>query len=716
MDGLPFKRRASARIFLLLAIWAAAPFSEAAGAEKRAPVYAAQVINPDLEGGLSVPGGRTLLLWGSDATILRSPDGTAWSHAETPGQQDLARIAANTDGSVLIAVGAQGSLLRSVDDGRRWQAVSTGEQADLKAVVFHPPSGAWLAAGSRGRILRSADAGRTWKILPTGIETDFQALFVDPQTRQILLGGDEGLVGSSMDGGVSWNVTKIAMPEPLTPVTSYRRFGKLLLATSALGRFLVSHDDAQSWDLLQAESKAFWTDAGLDARHGAIVLIGHNGDVLHSSNMGESWQLTAIEIDGRRNFLSAIHYDGKASLIVVGEGGTVARSTDGGASWTRASTDVREGLRGLVAGAGRITAFGHGGLVVSSADAGSRWTYARNSLAFYLREIARAPGGALLASSNLGELIRSEDGGQSWKLLDVSYPNANTPPDLRALLPAPANDVMIAAGPPGAILRSNADASHWQVVHWSEIEEERAFPWVLADNTRNLLVAVEARGRMQVSRDGGTNWSAVQIEVPKDEFPLWQGVVHARTGTLLVGGKGGVAARSTDGARTWSRVDTGTPKNLYGSFATETADVLFLMGQDGTLLRSGDLGITWKNIPSGSSSELRRMVRDPRSGALICFGAHGALLRSGDQGESWQVLPPLTDGVLREALFEPRSGNLLLVGGKGALLRSTDGGQQWQTLPAHSSRHFTGAEADSRSGDLVLVGERIVRLVRQSAP
>jgi photosystem II stability/assembly factor-like uncharacterized protein len=714
MDGLPINGRASARIFLLLAIWAAVPFCE--GSVDREPAYAAQVINPDLEGGLLLPGGRTMLLWGSDATILRSTDGMIWSHADTPGQQDLAHVATNADGGVLIAVGAQGTLLRSVDEGRRWQAVSSGEEADLKSVVFHSPSGAWVAAGARGRILRSTDAGKTWKTLPTGIETDFQTLFVDPQTRQILLGGDEGLVGSSMDGGVSWNVTKVAMPEPLTPVTAYRRFGKLLLASSALGRFLASHDDAQSWDLMQAESKAYWTDSGFDARHGAIVLVGHNGDVLRSADQGESWQLTAIEIDGRRNFLSGIHYDGNGSLIVVGDGGTVVRSTDGGANWSRASTDVREGLRGLVAGPSRITAFGHGGLVVNSTDAGSHWKYARNSLAVYLREVARAPGGALLASSNLGELIRSEDGGRSWKLLEVPYPNVNTPPDLRALLPAPANDVMIAAGPPGAILRSNPDASRWQVVHWSEIEEERAFPWMLVDYARNLLVAVEARGLMQVSRNGGRNWSAVQIDVPKDEFPLWQGVVHVRTGTLLVGGKGGIAARSTDGARTWSRVDTGTTKNLYGSFAAEAGEALFLMGQDGTLLHSRDLGLNWRSIPSGSSSELRRMVRDPRSGALICFGAHGALLRSEDQGESWSVLPPLTKGVLREALIEPRSGNLLLVGGKGSLLRSADGGRQWQVLPAHTSRHFTGAEADSRSGDLLLVGERIVRLVRQSPP
>ncbi len=313
-----------------------------------------------------------------------------------------------------------------------------------------------------------------------------------------------------------------------------------------------------------------------------------------------------------------------------------------------------------------------------------------------------APGGALLASSSLGDLIRSTDGGRSWRPLAIAYPNVNTPPDLRMLLTAPADDVLIAAGPPGAILRSNADASAWQVVHWSAIEEERAFPWMLADRKRNLLVAVEARGRLQVSRDGGLQWTAVQIDAPTDNWPFWQGAVHAASGTLLVAGKGGLAARSTDGAASWSRIGTGTDKDLYGSFAD--GSLMFLMGQDGTLLRSTDIGATWNSVASGSSQELRRMVRDGRSGALICFGAHGAIVRSSDAGLTWRAVPSGTDGVLRKALVEPGTGNLLLVGGQGTLRRSGDGGRSWQVLPTHSARHFSSALAVPGSGDLVAGG------------
>ena len=207
------------------------------------PAYDAQVINADLGGGLAVPGGGTLLLWGSDATILRSTDGASWSHTDTPGEADLACIASNVDGSVLIAVGARGVVLRSTDGGRAWQAARNADDTDLETVSFHAPSGAWIAAGARGHILRSTDGGKRWKPLPSPLTTDLHTSFVDEETQRLLIGGDGGVVGLSADGGASWDVTKIFMPDPVTPITGFHRFGDRLLATSALGRFLMSADD-----------------------------------------------------------------------------------------------------------------------------------------------------------------------------------------------------------------------------------------------------------------------------------------------------------------------------------------------------------------------------------------------------------------------------------------------------------------------------------------
>jgi photosystem II stability/assembly factor-like uncharacterized protein len=706
-----------AKLAAALTFIAVAP-ADAAYPGASAPAYVAEVVNPELAGGLSVPGANALLLWGSDGTILRSEDGAHWSHATTPTVVDLAHVATNATGTMLVAVGAQGVVLLSRDAGRSWQAARNATtDTDLKSVVHHGPSNTWIAAGTNGRILRSQDDGKSWGLVQSNLTLEFQTLAVDPQTQRILIGGEHGALGYSTDAGQSWQLTMIAMPDPATPITAFHRFGKLLLATSALGRFLTSADDAQSWDLLQSSSHAYFTDAAFDPEHDAIVLTGHNGDVLRSADGGATWQSAELSNDGRKDFISAVRFDTRSkSLLAMAQNGAVARSSDGGASWNQASGALGGELRGLLQAAdGRFVAFGTGGMVVSSTDSGAHWARAREPLDMYLREIVRVGSDpTFVATSQIGEIIRSTDGGASWQPLRIDYPDSHTPPDLRGLIASPGGAALIAVGPPGTILRSNADASRWDLAHWTPIESERAFPWVLADPQRKIIVAVEARGEMRVSRDDGLQWQPVQVPGAWPDWPFWQGSVLARAGVIIVAGKSGTAARSDDGAQSFRRIDTGTDKDLFGSFADESSGNLFLMGQDGTLLRSADLGLTWRAVVSGSTSELRRMLREPRRGALVCFGGHGAIVRSNDQGLTWRNIVSGTDGVLRKAAFEPGTGSLLLAGSQGALLRSRDAGRRWEALPTHTARHFNSLAVDERSGDLVLVGERIVRLVRQS--
>jgi photosystem II stability/assembly factor-like uncharacterized protein len=526
------------------------------------------------------------------------------------------------------------------------------------------------------------------------------------------------LVGFSPDQGETWQVTAIAMPDPATPIAGFHRIGKLLLATSALGRFLVSGDGADSWDLMQSTSQAFFTDAAWDPDHDAIVMTGHNGDVLRSPDGGQTWEGGEIVIDGRKNFLSAIRHDPRGhALLVTGQSGTIARSTDGGRTWASATRELRGELRGLLHDprAGTFVVFGAGGLLASSTDGGARWQFAREPLEVSLREILATPrGDALVATSRLGHVMRSADAGASWQAVSPNYPNANTPPDLRGLIATPGG-AMVAVGPPGAILRGDADGTHWRVTVWNDIEAERAFPWVLADQSRKFLLAVEARGAMMVSRDEGTSWTGGDLATPLEpgKFPFWQGTTLGERGILVVAGEGGRAARSTDDGASWQLVDTGSTENLFGSYADSSTGELFLSGSRGTLLRSTDLGVTWRALSSGSDQELRRFHLDARTHALLCFGNHGTMLRSQDQGRTWRRVPTRVDGALRKLVIEPRSGNLLVAGSQGTLLRSADGGASWAKLDTHTSRHFTSIAADAKTGDLVLVGDRIVRLARR---
>jgi photosystem II stability/assembly factor-like uncharacterized protein len=277
------------------------------------------------------------------------------------------------------------------------------------------------------------------------------------------------------------------------------------------------------------------------------------------------------------------------------------------------------------------------------------------------------------------------------------------------IVETPAGDALVGVGPPGTIVRSNADGDVWSVEHFTPIESERAFTWALTDPTRSTIVAVEARGQMQLSSDGGSTWRAVEAPTRDAEWPFWQGT-RLDSGTMIVAGKAGTAIRSVDGGATWTEMSTGTGKDLYGSFADR--DLLFLFGQDGVLLRSADDGVTWSAVSSTSDKELRRMLRDPASDGLVCFGTYGSMVRSDDRGLTWHAVKTGTDGALRKGIIDRKRGEMLVAGSRGAILRSRDGGRSWERLPGHTQRHFQSLAVDDH-GNLVVVGERIVRLVRQ---
>ena len=696
---------------VLLWLCACLPAPIFADQSKATPEYAARVINPKLTGSLFEPNTRTLLLWGTDGAVLYSADGTSFDWASTPTDADLSRLAADARGKVLIAVGERGVILRSEDSGRQWSSPSApGAASDLRTVIHHPPSGAWIAAGTHGTLLRSLDSGRTWTALKHELKLTFEALFLEPDSGALLIGGEGGIVGRSTDAGVSWQLERIPMEEPVTPITGFHALPGQLLATSALGRFLTSADRGATWELHSMGGNAYFTDAVFDPEHQVALMTSHIGDVFRRAAGDDSWERVELTFAGQKKFLSAIRYDARTqSLLVVGHHGSAASSTDGGRTWRPAHTGFATSMESLAQlGDGRYAGFGEGGFICASKDSGNHWRVIAPSLSLYLREVVALPkDDVLVASGELGGVLRSTNSGQSWEPVDIAYPNMNTPPELRSLIVTADESALVAAGAPGTIVRSSDSGRTWQVTHWTPLEKQEAFPWILADGRRRQLSVVEAGGSMYSSSDGGREWRLSRFTTDRE---LWQGSVLESRGVMIAAGERGAAARSKDGGRSWSALDTGVTQNLFGSYADETSGNLFLLGGEGLILRSSDSGTTWTRAASGTRHALRRMFRDPRAGTLIALGERGALLRSEDQGESWAAIASGTDAELRKGLIEPGTGHLVIVGQRGVVLRSADAGKSWRAIPTHTRRHFRSAVFNPRNGDLIAVGERIVRL------
>jgi photosystem II stability/assembly factor-like uncharacterized protein len=674
--------------------------------------YRAEVINPTLSGGLRMPQSDTLLLWGSDGAIWRSEKPGQWTRAHTRIDADLRAMAANADGSVLIAVGEHGAILRSTDGGRSWSSLPSAlSTEDLRAVVHHGPGNVWIAAGAGASILRSLDDGRSWSAVPSALRLTFETLASDPSSDTLLIGGEDGVIGLSKDQGATWRLTRIEMPGERTPIAGFHRLdADVLVARSAYGRVLVSRNRGESWQLHETGARGFFT-SGAVARDQTLWLATHTGELWRSSQ-GKDFHRVTLDLEQGDRYISSVHYDPNTeAIIIVGHGGLLARARGRGTDWQQVALPEAN-LETLIGGAtGRYVASGEGGLIMESLDAGVRWQTVSPALNHTLREVVALPDAStFVAVGALGAVLRSMDGGGRWRSVDVRYPNANAPPTLRALHIDVSSGALLAAGPPGTIMRSIDSGTSWRLQHWRPLEAEEAFPWLLDTAGNRSVVALEARGKFYVSHDSGASW---QRRAVKTDREFWHGAtLHTREVSVVAGQKG-VAAVSRDRGASWQVVDTDVPIDLYGSFADERTAAFFLMGNEGVLLRSTDLGQTWQRLASGVTSALRRMLRVPNGSALLAFGAHGAIIRSED-GISWRAVRSSTASELRKSILERDTGNIILVGEHGAAIISRDSGSTWQALATNTRRDFRGAAIDAR-GRLVAVGERIVRLVRTDA-
>jgi len=186
---------------------------------------------------------------GTDGSVLKSTDGLTWTSATaTPAGAVMNGITfgvVNGTG-IYVAVGSGGSIFTSPDLVTWAQATST-TTSDLYSVSFL--NGTFVATGALGTLLTSAD-GSTWAAPASGTTNALRATaFRSAPTALYVVVGDAGTIVTSADG-VAWS--PIASP-PLPQNLSAVRFGSRFVAVGQGGAALYSNDGL-SWSIASGSS------------------------------------------------------------------------------------------------------------------------------------------------------------------------------------------------------------------------------------------------------------------------------------------------------------------------------------------------------------------------------------------------------------------------------------------------------------------------------
>jgi|GEM_PF-5756371 len=239
---------------------------------------------PTENDGIAV-GGFTGRFGGAFAFALWTEDGGVhWRGASTPPGSGALNNVKFTDLTTAVAVGMEGTVLRTTNRGATWTRLDSGTVRELAAVSFDDGN-TGTAVGQAGTILRTTDGGLTWMAQSSGTTNSLDDVFsLDAKTAVAVGGG--GTILQTIDGGVTW-----------TPRSSGT----------------TTH--------LRAVSFA-------DANSGTVV--GDAGTILRTADGGVSW---SPQLSGTTASLLSVAYAAEADTVAVGGIGTILRTTDGGATW-----------------------------------------------------------------------------------------------------------------------------------------------------------------------------------------------------------------------------------------------------------------------------------------------------------------------------------------------------------------------------------------------
>src|SRR3954465_4564322 len=372
------------------------------------------------------------------------------------------------------AAGDFGTVLRTDDGGSTWSGLRTGVTADLTDLSVITPDS--LVVGGGCVLRRSDDGGHTFARLPF-TPTDERCAsplvatsFPSPQVGYVVTA--DGTVLRSDDGGRTCG-RRTAVPDtravgggaqPTAIVFTGENTG---IAATSSGKLLTTIDGANSW-VARADAPGKINAVAIVAP-GTAYAVGDGSALLASTDGGQTWAPRAMAGAPGGLSLTGISCTGTdVCVISTDRGDRVLRTTDGGATASSVSPSTSPVFAAGFASASRVVAVGQAGATVLSDDAGVTFGPVGHALDGVFGRLRTGAGPTVWAAGSVGRLARSTDGGASWATVRVPTPErvaggGSTSEDVADVaFPTATTGYALDAG--GTVLRTDNGGSSWRLL------------------------------------------------------------------------------------------------------------------------------------------------------------------------------------------------------------------------------------------------------------
>lgn len=305
---------------------------------------------------------------------------------------------------------------------------------------------------------------------------------------------------------------------------------------------------------------------------------------------------------------------------------------------------------------------------------------------------------ASLDAPSVGLLTEASEARAAWHEANLGIEKA----DVRALAIDPRDPRTLYAGTLQGGLYKTKDGGHlWRLVGGS-------LPrlWikdVAVDPVQADIVYVATSSGVYKSTDGGLNFLPPTGDARRQTFePLV--VAPSDPNVLYVRGTSGYLLRSEDAGVTWSY-----GQNAFDTFVVSAHDARAVYGirDDGSVYKTSDGGRTFARIDAGLPASQKygssTIALDPRQPGTIYVGISGrGLFRSEDDGQSWSAIGgDVAGGSSYGAIaFDPASPQRIFLSASvypraGSSFVSEDGGLSFADAPVPGTLRFVIDPTDS---------------------
>ena len=576
---------------------------------------------------------------GGRGIFMKSTDGgDSWSIAQA-GASDissggLAKRDLNTgwffDANTGIVAGATqtGSpsktvVQKTIDGGVSWttKIVNNTAGGSVNGIYFINSTTGYLCGGNNARLYKTTDQGETWTNISTIPAFTYYSMHAFDENNLIVT-SDSRRIMRTTDAGTTWKTDTI-----FTAATNVQFLGiKFKNATTG---YLIGNPNYFAYT---TNAGANWTASTHSSTKGQRAIEYDNntvwtaGDyeyVYKSTNDGMTWDSVKFyDVSNVNQPTAFIMYGIGANgndLAVVGNAGQLTLSNDAGATWRNKNYSVDPantsyGAMYVESPTGRIwlgsTFTGITNFLYSS-NGGTNWSTMPNGMSYAVfgfdfpsANTAYASGGR--ATSGVGEMAKSTDGGNTWNTLTIPAPLSTYQLNTVDFVNDNTGWVGGFAGAfaPNLVSKTTDGGATWTTQPIETNPNGAVISIQMIDENYGYLLA-NSGGAIYTTTNGGAFWKKTT-----NSFVLttsWSNMVVLNKDVIILhgGGTSGAKyiARSTDGGNTWTDIGTSlvNKTTIFRSKWLNTNHGV-ISGASGWMARTTNGGVTWTESNPGFST------------------------------------------------------------------------------------------------------------------